>query len=236
MKALILAAGRGKRLRPLTDMCPKPLLPVGTHRLWDWQFAALKKAGIAEVVANTAHLASAFEAMTQVYAGLGFHLEISREGDKESDALESLGGVVKALPMLTDGQEPFLILAGDVVHDFPLENLLAEVPAIRAGRYDAAVVVVPNPEYHPEGDLSLNAAAMPVPGKGPYTYGCLMVVAPRIFAGLSPVYAKLFPWLWTNARVKGIVWEGFWRNVGDPTELARLCADKRALSIAEILK
>ena len=83
MKALLLAAGRGKRLRPLTDMCPKPLLPVGKQRLWDWELAALKKAGVTEIVVNTAHLAEQFEAMPEEYAAHGITLTLSREGVTE---------------------------------------------------------------------------------------------------------------------------------------------------------
>ncbi len=228
MKALLLAAGRGKRLRPLTDMCPKPLLPVGKQRLWDWELAALKKAGVTEIVVNTAHLAEQFEAMPEEYAAHGITLTLSREGVTEADALESLGGIVKALPLLTDGKTPFLVAAGDVVHAFPMEELVQAGQAIEAGDYDALIVAVPNPSYHVKGDLSLKQDGTVVSGEGPYTYGCLMVVAPRIFAGVKPVFAKLFPWLWHNARVKGLVWNGFWANVGDPTELAKLCSDSRA--------
>lgn len=228
MKALLLAAGRGKRLRPLTDMCPKPLLPVGKQRLWDWELAALKKAGVTEVVVNTAHLADQFEVMPEIYAAHGLTLTLSREGTTDADALESLGGIAKALPLLTDGKTPFLVAAGDVVHAFPMEELVQAEQAIEAGDYDALIVAVPNPSYHVEGDLSLKEDGTVVPGKGPYTYGCLMVVAPRIFAGVKPGFAKLFPWLWHNARVKGLVWNGFWANVGDPTELAKLCSDSRA--------
>ena len=228
MKALLLAAGRGKRLRPLTDMCPKPLLPVGKQRLWDWELAALKKAGVTEVVVNTAHLADQFEVMPEIYAAHELTLTLSREGTTDADALESLGGIAKALPLLTDGKTPFLVAAGDVVHAFPMEELVQAEQAIEAGDYDALIVAVPNPSYHVEGDLSLKEDGTVVPGKGPYTYGCLMVVAPRIFAGVKPVFAKLFPWLWHNARVKGLVWNGFWANVGDPTELAKLCSDSRA--------
>lgn len=233
MRALVLAAGRGRRLRPLTDMCPKPLLPVGRHRLWDWELAALKKAGVTDIVVNTAHLADQFEAMPGAYAPHGLTLTLSREGATEADALESLGGIVKALPLLTDGETPFLVVAGDVVHDFPMERLTEAAGVIAAGDCDAVIVVVPNPAYHPEGDLSLKDDGTVVPGKGPYTYGCLMVVSPRIFTGLKPEFAKLFPWLWHHTRVKGLVWKGFWGNVGDPTELAKLCSNVRAPKLLE---
>ena len=217
MKALILAAGRGKRLRPYTDTTPKPLLPVGPHRLCDWQIAGLKRAGITDLVMNTAHLADAFIGLPQQLAARGIHLAISREGDRQEDALESLGGIVKALPLLTDGEEPFVVCAGDVVHDFPMSELLAHREAILRGQEDACMVVVPNPAFHPAGDLSLTAENFTVPGGGPWTYGCLLIVSPRIFAGVPVRAAKLFPWLW-QFRVRAITWQGFWANIGDPEQ------------------
>ena len=96
MRALIFAAGRGSRLRPHTDWVPKPLLPVGKYRLWDWQISGLKKAGITDLVVNTAYLSDAFEPMPEAYAARGITMKISREGDKETDALETRGGIAKA--------------------------------------------------------------------------------------------------------------------------------------------
>lgn len=233
MRALILAAGRGKRLRPLTDTTPKPLLPVGKFRLCDWQFAALQKAGIREVVMNTAHLADAFNGIPSEYASQGFEVTISREGDKDTDALESLGGIVKALPLLVpedDPEAPFLVLAGDVVHDFDLTRLTRLEADIRQGKLDAHLVAVPNPDFHAKGDMTVAPDGTIVPGAGPHTYGCLMIVSPRIFKGLKPAAAKLFPWLWQfalNRRMTAEVHSGFWGNIGSPEEYNKLLESGR---------
>ena len=227
MKALILAAGRGKRLRPLTDTCPKPLLKANGCRLCDWSIAALKRAGVTDIVMNTAHLADAFEALPAELAGRGIHLAISREGDRHEDALESLGGIVKALPLLTDGESPFIVAAGDVVHAFPMERLLAKAGAVRSGEIDGHLVAVPNPSYHAKGDLTVYEDGSLEPGSGPHTYGCLMIVSPRIFAGLPAVSSKLFPWLW-QWRLTAEVWTGFWGNIGDPDEFAALQSNRNA--------
>lgn len=228
MRALILAAGRGKRLRPLTDTVPKPLVKANGHMLCEWNLAALKKAGITDIVMNTAHLADAFEDLPARLDKDGFRLTLSREGDRAEDALESLGGIVKALPLLVpenDPEAPFLVLAGDVVHDFDLTRLTSLEKKIRDAEVDGAIVGVPNPSFHPTGDMTINGDATIVPGAGVHTYGCLMIVSPRIFKGLRPVASKLFPWLWDFARAKriiGFVHEGFWGNVGSPEELEHL--------------
>ena len=227
MKALILAAGRGKRLRPLTDTCPKPLLKANGCRLCDWSVAALKRAGVTDLVMNTAHLADAFEGLPQEMAAKGIRLTISREGDSHEAALESLGGIVKALPLLTDGTEPFIVAAGDVVHAFPMERLLQKAQAIGEGTLDGHIVAVPNPSYHARGDLTVHEDGSLEPGPGPHTYGCLMIVSPRIFEGLPAVASKLFPWLW-QWHLTAEVWNGFWGNIGDPTEFAALCNNREA--------
>lgn len=227
-KALVLAAGRGKRLRPYTDAIPKPLLPVGTHRLFDWQIAGLKRVGITDLVMNTAHLADRFESLPDELAEFGVSLQLSREGDREEDALESLGGIVKALPLLTDGVEPFVVVAGDVVHEYPFERLLSHRQALIEGDKDVHLVAVPNPSYHSRGDMTVMPDASVQPGSGPHTYACLMLASPRIFVDLKPERATLFPWLWQFARsgrMTAEVYEGFWANVGDPEQYAALCSD-----------
>ncbi len=232
MKALILAAGRGCRLRPLTDTTPKPLLPVSDFRLCDWQLAACLRAGITDVVMNTAYLSSAFESIPAEYAAKGLRIVLSREGTTQSDALETLGGIVKALPLLTDGTEPFLVLAGDIAHDFDLRLLIRKRRDLIVGDIDASLVVVPNPSYHTSGDLDFAPDGRLLPGTGPYTYACLAVVSPRIFNRLEPVRAKLFPWLW-QFRVTAQIHRGFWSNVGDAAEYEALCGNRKAFFFAK---
>lgn len=239
MRALILAAGRGSRLRPLTDVVPKPLVKVNGHRLIDWQIAALRRAGVSSFVINTAHLSQAFETFPALMAEKGFDVAISQEGRTAEDALESLGGIVHALPLLKkDGHEnePFLVLAGDVVHDFDLSRLIAKREEILNGKIDGHIVAVPNPKFHLKGDMTVREDATIEPGSGPHTYGCLMVVSPRIFTGLLAVRAKLFPWLWQFARsgrLTGEVHEGFWGNIGSEQELAWLASCEDACVLAQ---
>lgn len=242
MRAFILAAGRGNRLRPLTDTTPKPLLPVaGGVRLIDWQLAALARAGIRDVVVNTGHLADAFETLPGQLAPRGFRLRISREGSCVEEALETLGGIVHALPLLAPeddpalADEPFIVLAGDVVHDFDLLRLRPRARAIRAGEVDVHLVAVPNPDFHPAGDMTVHPDGSVTPGPGPHTYGCIMICAPRIFRGLPDRSARLFPWLWQFARsgrMSAEVFTGFWKNVGTPAEYERLRSNPAALALA----
>ena len=152
-----------------------------------------------------------------------------------------LTGIVKALPLLAPADdprlcdEPFFVLAGDVVHAFDLRRFDAAAEAMRAGRIDAHLVAVPNPDFHAAGDMTVAADGTIVPGPGPHTYGCLMLASPRIFRPLRPEPAKLFPWLWDLAlsgRVTAEVYTGFWDNVGSPREYERLKADAAALAWA----
>ncbi len=226
MRALILAAGRGNRLRPYTDTIPKPLLPVGDALLCEWQFAALKKAGIHEVVMNTAHLADAFESIPRYFAKKGFDVKISREGCVAEDALESLGGIAKALSLLvdeTDPEAPFLVLAGDVVHDIDFSILTEKESDIRASKIDAHLVAVENPDYNAKGDMNVDDDGL-VSLEGDtlrYTYACAMIVSPRIFKGIAVEPAKLFPWLWQQ-RLTASIHQGFWGNIGDEAQYLQL--------------
>lgn len=238
MRAFVMAAGRGVRLRPLTDTVPKPLIDIHGHHLWDWQWAALKRAGITEAVINTAHLADAFVNMPDELKKHGFQVQISREGSTYVDALESLGGIVKALPLITkdQGDTPFLVLAGDVVHNYDFQRLMPIVEQIQAGIIDAHLVCVPNPEFHCHGDMTVTESGQIIPGSGPHTYACIMVVSPRMFDGLDITYAKLFPWLWQfaeNGRMTAEVFDGFWANVGSPEELEKLRNFPEALQWAK---
>jgi MurNAc alpha-1-phosphate uridylyltransferase len=226
MQALLLAAGRGERMRPLTDTVAKPLLEAGGRRLIEWQIEALVRAGIRDIVINTAHLAAQIEDALGDGRRYGADIVYSREGERAEDALETLGGIVRALPRL--GADPFLVASSDIVTAFDYATLRAAAEPIARGRFDAHLVLVENPPYHPQGDMGL-ADGRATRGGTQYTYANIGIMAPRLFAGLQPVRARLFPWLFDaveRGRVSAQLWHGRWWNVGTAQELAavdRIC-------------
>ena len=155
MRALILAAGRGERMRPLTDATAKPLLMAGGKRLIEWQVEALVGAGIRDIVINTAHLPQQFEEVLGSGARYGARLAYSREGERAEEALETLGGIVRALPHL--GSKAFLVASGDIVTDYPYARLVERAAELDAGAADAHLVLIDNPAFHPNGDMALAA-------------------------------------------------------------------------------
>jgi MurNAc alpha-1-phosphate uridylyltransferase len=229
MKALVFAAGRGERMRPLSDVTPKPLLRAGGRRLIEWQIAALAAAGVREIVINTAHLADQFEAALGDGTALGVSIAYAREGRRAEDALETLGGIVNALPLL--GEAPFVAVSGDIVSDFDYRPLVARAPALAAGELDAHLVLVDNPPFHPRGDMGLrgSAAAARITTAPPWlTYANIALLAPRLFAGEAAGKRKLFPWLYRAVdagRVGGEHHGGRWYNVGTPDDLRALDAE-----------
>jgi MurNAc alpha-1-phosphate uridylyltransferase len=229
MRALILAAGRGERMRPLTDTLPKPLLVAGGRRLIEWQIDALVRAGVTDIVVNTAHLGHCFEPALGDGRRLGAAISYSREGERAEDALETLGGIVQALPLLGDG--PFVVVSGDIVTDFDYATLHARAAALEAGAADAHLVLVDNPPFHARGDMGLVDGRIAPDAAPRLTYANIGVFAPRLFAGLAPQRARMFPWLYGAARagrVTGEHYAGHWHNVGTPAELARLDAALRS--------
>lgn len=234
MKALIFAAGRGERMRPLSDHTPKPLLRAGGRRLIEWQIAALASAGVREIVINTAHLAAQFESALGNGRALGVRIAWSREGEQAADALETLGGIIAALPLL--GEAPFIAVSGDIVCDFDYRPLAARTAGIADGALDGHLVLVDNPPFNPRGDMGL--AADRVTTAPPHlTYANIALLAPRLFSGEPPGRRKLFPWLYRAVeagRIGGERFAGRWHNVGTPDELARLDAElsRQPLAVA----
>lgn len=227
--ALILAAGRGERMRPLTDEIPKPLLRAGGKRLIEWQIESLVRSGVREIVVNVAHLPDQFEIALGDGRRYGAALRYSREGESADDALESLGGIVKALPWL--GNEPFIVTSGDIVTDFPYHRLQGPSEAQQRGGIDAHLVLVDNPPFHLRGDMGLNEERIDPDAMPRMTYANIGVFAPRLFAGVASTLqrerAPLFPWLYEAARarrVSGELYRGRWWNAGTPDDLARLDA------------
>ncbi len=226
VRALILAAGRGERMRPLTDSTPKPLLLAGGKRLIERQIESLARAGIVNLVINTAHLPAQIEAALGNGQALGVSIEYSREGDRAELALETLGGIVRALPRLS--AEPFVVVSADIVTDFDYGRLGEAADAIRSGAVLAHLVLVDNPAFHPAGDMALLNGRIAPDGVPRLTYANIGVFSPALFAEVAPGRAKLFPWLYTFARasrVSGEHFRGSWHNVGTPAELAELDAE-----------
>lgn len=154
MKAIVLCAGRGKRMRELTAHNSKPLIKLWGRSMIDWQLDRLKKGGIREVVVNTAHYADLYPPHFAAHPVEGIKVTISQEGTSISDALETKGGIVKALPLLSDGEEPFVVVSGDIVTAFDYASLEKAADRIRKGEIVGHLVLVPNPSFH-DGDMDL---------------------------------------------------------------------------------
>ena len=234
MKAMILAAGRGERMRPLTDTTPKPLLQVAGKALIVWQIERLVKAGFTDLVVNHAWLGSQLEDAIADGSRWGARIAWSRE----ATALETAGGIVTALPLLEAGarDEPFVVVSADIYTDYDYARL---VDVARAMRIDypqrvAHLVLTDNPPYHPLGDMALvnGRIAGLVASRGARegaslrTYANVGVFHPRVFDGLPAcVPLALFPWAYALAnegRVTGEIFHGAWDNLGTPEELRAL--------------
>ncbi|NLR76519.1 N-acetylmuramate alpha-1-phosphate uridylyltransferase MurU [Leeia aquatica] len=213
---MILAAGRGERMRPLTDHTPKPLLQVGREPLIGWHLRHLAAAGIREVVINLAHLGAQIEAALGEGAVYGVRIRYSHEGT----ALETAGGIATALPLL--GEQPFLLLNGDVLTDIHLPALLQRAQAQLAQRL-AWLVMVPNPPHHPSGDFSLVDGLLGRAEVNRHTYAGIGVYHPAMFRDTPPhQVAKLAPLLHAAAdagQLGGEVHTGQWLDVGTPERL-----------------
>ena len=221
LNAMILAAGRGERLRPLTDERPKPLLEAGGRPLIEWQIERLAAAGFAEIVVNHAHLGNLIEEALGDGRRFGVRLRYS----PESPALETAGGIVKALALLGPG--PFAVVSGDIHTEFDYARLEGPLAAIAAdpAAQAAHLVLVDNPAFHLEGDMGL--AEGRITREGPrLTYGNIGVFHPALFRDIVPgTWLKLFPWLYRfvdEGRVTGEHYQGPWDNVGTADQLAAL--------------
>ncbi len=185
--ALILAAGRGERMRPLTDTTPKPLLRAGGKRLIEWQIEALVRAGIRAIVINVAHLPEQFDSALGDGRRYGAALRYSREGESADDALESLGGIVKALPWL--GDVPFIVTSGDIVTEYPYHHLHSVAEGQQRGDADAHLVLVENPSFHLRGDMGLTNGLIDPDAEPRMTYANIGVFSPRLFGGVARCFA-----------------------------------------------
>jgi MurNAc alpha-1-phosphate uridylyltransferase len=214
MKAMLLAAGRGERMRPLTDDTAKPLLPVGGRALIDYHLHALVQAGVSRGVVNLSWQAEKIRRHVGEGDLPGLELQFSDEGPVP---LETGGGIQRALPWL--GPDAFLVVNGDVWTDYPASGL-----ALPAGSL-AHLVLVPNPAHHPRGDFALDRAGRIVGDGVRLTYSGLGAFHPDLFSGSEPGRFPLKPLLdraLALGRLSGEVWEGRWFDVGTPARLAAL--------------
>lgn len=214
MKAMILAAGRGERLRPLTDHTPKPLLQVGSCSLIEHHLHALAGAGFRDIVINLAHLRGLITQALGNGERYGVAIEYADEGD---EALETAGGVRAALGLL--GEAPFALINADIWTDYPRASLRDRLQP----KDQAHVVLIDNPEHHPAGDFACVKRRALNAGMEMLTYSGIGVFRPQLFAHLPLGKCPLRPILQqaiAHNRVSAEHYRGSWVDVGTPERLA----------------
>lgn len=215
MKAMILAAGRGERMRPLTDFTPKPLIKVGGKSLIVWHLERLANAGFKEVVINHAHLGEQIEQALGNGSQWGMNIEYS----PEKNALETAGGIANALALL--GNQPFLVVNGDIFTEINFATLkLTQLHSI------AHLVLVNNPPQHPNGDFAIEEGMLKNEGPEKLTFSGVGVYHPDLFASVAPGSpAKLAPLLRqaiAQKQASAEHYQGVWHDIGTPERLESL--------------
>ncbi|MDO9392649.1 MAG: nucleotidyltransferase family protein [Methylotenera sp.] len=214
MKAMILAAGRGERMRPLTDHTPKPLLKVGGKPLIVWHLERLAKAGFKEVVINHAYLGGLIEAAL----GDGSQWGLTIQYSPEKIALETAGGIANALPLL--GDEPFLVVNGDTFTEMDFAQLKLNPNNL------AHLVLVDNPPQHPQGDFAIQDGMLKNEGTQKLTFSGVGVYHPDLFAGIvqgePEKLAPLLRWAISEGKATAEHYEGVWHDIGTPGRLISL--------------
>ena len=212
MKAMILAAGRGERLRPLTDKTPKPMLAIDGKPLLEHHINRLAAIGIEHIVINTCWLGEQIE---EYFSDDGRRFGVNISWSREVEALETGGGISRALPLL--GDAPFLLINGDVWSDYPLAELSKiNLPADR----DAQLVLVDNPEHHPQGDFSLQGDLVSYREGQRFTFSGVSLFRPQLFAAYTNSAGTCFPLrdvlrpAILAGRVSATVYTGNWCDVG----------------------
>ena len=213
---MILAAGRGERMRPLTDTAPKPLLKVRGRPIIEWTIERLARGGIVELIINHSHLGELIEATL----GDGARLGVSIRYSPEKEALETAGGIAQALPLLVPG--PFVAVNGDILCDFNFATLRGR----ELGDNLAHLVLVANPAHHPEGDFALCGEQARDDGAPRWTFSGIGLYRPELFEAVRPGdKAKLAPLLraaMARGLVTGEIHGGQWHDVGTPERLDHL--------------
>lgn len=220
MKVMLLAAGKGTRMLPLTLHTPKPLLRVGGHSLIEHQLLKLRAAGFTDVVINHAWLGAQLEAAL----GDGSQLQLSIRWSPEEEPLETAGGIIQALPLL--GAEPFAVVNADVWTDYPFARLREALAPTQL----AHLVLVPNPPQHPQGDFVLDADGRlqlrnDKDAAAAFTFSGIAVYHPALFAGVTQRKYPLLPLLQAAiraGRASAELYEGEWQDIGTPERLQAL--------------
>lgn len=214
MIAMILAAGRGERMRPLSDVTPKPLLEVHQKPLIVWHIERLASAGFSQIVINIAHLG--YKIPDTLGDGSKWGVELYYSDEQNEGALESAGGIIKALPLLS---ETFLVVNGDVWCDFDFDKKFDL-------RQDLAhLILVPNPMHHPKGDFSLKEERVRNNEEERWTFSGIGYYSKKLFASLACQKMPLAPLLReaiTKERVSGTLYMGKWYDIGTPQRLAEV--------------
>ena len=238
MIAMLLAAGRGERMRPLTDHTPKPLLEAAGKPLIVWHIENLVCAGITELVINHAHLGALIEAALGDGSRFGARIRYS----PEARALETAGGIANALPLL--GDEPFAVINSDIYCDYDFAHLAGHAAALQASGNAAHLVLVDNPPHHPNGDFALSGNRIYALPPSPLTLPALLtfsgigIYRPSLFSpiprgGIAPL-APLLRAQIALGRVSGEHHRGLWVDVGTPQRLAEL--DSQLCSLQQTLR
>ncbi len=215
MKAMILAAGRGERLRPHTDITPKPLIQVGQHRLIEYHLLNLARAGVEDVIINISWLADQIK--DTLGDGRNYSITISYS-DEGEEALETAGGIINALPLLDT--TPFIIINGDIWCDYDITAL-----ASKQLDQEAHLVLVKNPEHNTGGDFAIENGLISNNGKDMLTYSGIGLYSAELFAGTQPGKRALAPILRRKAeenKISGEFYNGKWIDIGTIERLAQL--------------
>lgn len=219
---MILAAGRGERMRPLTDRTPKALLPVGGKPLIEWHLEHLSAAGFESVVINHAHLGSQIEAAIGDGRRWGLRIRYS----PEPEALETAGGIRNALPLI--GVAEFAVINADIYSDFDYRQLAQTVGRLKTGHTLAHLVLVDNPAHHPSGDFRLEGRLVRADSQPRLTFSGIGAYQSRLFeavpVGVRHPLAPLLREQMAADRITGEHFRGLWTDVGTPARLAELDA------------
>lgn len=217
MNAMILSAGRGERMRPLTDKTPKPLLKVHGKSLIVWHIERLASLGFSQIVINIDHLGEMI--INNLGDGSKWGVNLLYSDERQSGALESAGGIIKALPLIES--EKFLVVNGDIWCDYEFET------GYDLGDDLAHLILVKNPQHNPEGDFALHKNRISNDTKGRYTFSGIGYYSAKLFEGLENKKMPLAPILREaaeNGRVSGSLYDGKWYDIGTPERLKEINA------------